>query len=104
MFGSGNPNHNGQDFASYASASPFGAMINLPGQGESPPSSSFATQGLPFPALDFIRNYNGNGYDESQESFWQVFDNGDYRFDQDMTFPLGELPNDGTNQHDHMGT
>ncbi|KLO15664.1 hypothetical protein SCHPADRAFT_849198 [Schizopora paradoxa] len=104
MFGSGNPNHNGQDFTSYASASPFGAMINLPGQGESPPSSSFGTQGLPFPALDFIRNLNGNGYDESQESFWQVFDNGDYRFDQDMTFPLGELPTDGTDQHDHMGT
>ncbi len=104
MFDSGNLSHNGQGFVSYASASPFGAMLNLPGQGESPPSSSFGTQGLPFPALDYIRNYSGSGYDGGQETFWQVFDNGDYRFDPDMSFPLGELPTEGTTQHEHLGS
>jgi len=101
MFGSGNSSHNNQGFVSYSSASPFGAMLSLPSQGESPPSSSFATQGLPFPALDYIRNYNGNGYDDGQESFWTVFDNGDYRFDPDQSFPLGELPPEGAS---HLGS
>lgn len=71
----------------------MGGMMSL--QGDSPTSSSFAAPGLPFPGLDFIRNYTPGVYDDSQDALWQGFDGGEFRFDPELQFSLGELPTDG---------
>lgn len=81
-----------------AYANPFGAMLGLPGQGESPPSSSFAAPGLPFPGLDYIRNYNTGTYEENNDALWQAFDGGEFRFDPDLPFSLGDLNHEGNHQ------
>lgn len=60
-------------------------------QSETAPSSSFATAGLPFAGLDFIRNYTPGGYDDGQDGLWQVFDGGEFRYDPDLPFSLGEF-------------
>lgn len=60
-------------------------------QGDTPPTSSFATTGLPFAGLDFIRNYTPGGYGDGQDGLWQGFDGGEFRYDPDLPFSLGEL-------------
>lgn len=80
-----------------ASLLSYGTVDPLMGlqQGDTPPSSTFATQGLPFPALDFIRNYTPGVYEDSQDGLWQGFDGGEFRYDPDLPFSLGELPTEG---------
>lgn len=60
-------------------------------QSDAFPSTSFATAGLPFAGLDFIRNYTPGGYDDGQDGLWQVFDGGEFRYDPDLPFSLGEF-------------
>lgn len=56
-------------------------------------SASFATPGLPFRGLDFIRNYNPGGFPgaNEQDGLWQTFDAGAFRYDPDMPFTIGDL-------------
>ena len=60
------------------------------GQGDTPPQSSFDALGLPFAGLDFIRNYTNSGYDMGQDQTWKGFDGGEFRYDPDLPFSLGE--------------
>ena len=55
-----------------------------------PPTSSFPGPGLPFPGLDYIRNYNSNGYSlvGDQESLWQAFDARSFGLDPELPFTL----------------
>lgn len=57
-----------------------------------PPTSSFAGPGLPFLGLDYIRNYNSNGYSllGDQDSLWQAFDARSFGLDPDLPFTLME--------------
>lgn len=58
-----------------------------------PPSASFAAPGLPFLGLDYIRNYNSNGYSVGgdPDSVWQIFDPGAFEsFDTELPFTLGD--------------
>lgn len=60
-----------------------------------PPTSSFPAPGLPFLGLDYIRNYNANGYSTSdQDSLWQTFDAGAFGIDPELPFNFGESPSD----------
>jgi len=61
-----------------------------------PPSASFAAPGLPFLGLDYIRNYNSNGYSVGgeTESVWQNFDAGAFGFDPELPFTLGDAPSE----------
>lgn len=60
-----------------------------------PPTSSFPAPGLPFLGLDYIRNYNSNGYSTSeQDSLWQTFDAGAFGIDPELPFTFGESPPD----------
>ena len=70
---------------------PLATMMGIQGQGDSPPLSSFAATGLPFPGLDYIRNYTPGVFDDGQEGLWQNYDGGEFRFDPDLPFSLGEL-------------
>ncbi|KAF9237708.1 hypothetical protein BU15DRAFT_75700 [Melanogaster broomeanus] len=58
-----------------------------------PPTSSFSAPGLPFLGLDYIRNYNSNGYSVGggQDSLWQTFDAGAFGLDPELPFTLGEV-------------
>jgi hypothetical protein len=60
-----------------------------------PPSASFAAPGLPFPGLDYIRNYNSNGYSVGgdPDSVWHTFD-GTFGFDPELQFTLGDAPSE----------
>ncbi|KAF9246983.1 fungal-specific transcription factor domain-containing protein [Melanogaster broomeanus] len=55
-----------------------------------PPTSSFSAPGLPFLGLDYIRNYNSNGYSVGggQDSLWQTFDAGAFGLDPELPFTL----------------
>lgn len=57
-----------------------------------PPTSSFPGPGLPFLGLDYIRNYNSNGYSlvGDQDSLWQTFDARSFGLDPDLPFTLME--------------
>ena len=74
------------------------AMMGVPQtQGDTPPSSSFAAPGLPFPGLEFIRNYTPGGmYDDMTDGLWRNFDGGEFRYDPETVFSL-DLQHDGTN-------
>lgn len=72
------------------------AMMGVPqAQGDTPPSSAFAAPGLPFPGLDFIRNYTPGGgmYDDMTDGLWRNFDGGEFRYDPETVFSL-DLPPD----------
>ncbi|TDL29327.1 hypothetical protein BD410DRAFT_758089 [Rickenella mellea] len=57
---------------------------------DTPPSSSFAASGLPFPGLDYIKNYTpGGNIEDGQDALWQSFDAGEFRYDPDLHFSLG---------------
>jgi len=68
----------------------------LTGLSTTPPSSStFATSGLPFRGLDFIRNYNPSGFvTGDQDSLWQSYDPGAFGYDPELPFTLGDTFND----------
>jgi len=57
-----------------------------------PPGASFATPGLPFHGLDYIRNYNPNGYPvHDQDSLWQQgLENVNFGFDPELPFNFGD--------------
>ncbi|KAI0650062.1 fungal-specific transcription factor domain-containing protein [Trametes meyenii] len=61
------------------------------GTGTTPPSAGFATPGLPFRGLDYIRNYDpGAGFmSGEQEQYWQTFDGGGFGVDPEVAFTLG---------------
>ncbi|KAF9221902.1 hypothetical protein BS17DRAFT_796729 [Gyrodon lividus] len=61
-----------------------------------PPTSSFPAPGLPFLGLDYIRNYNSNGYSAGgdQDSLWRTFDAGAFGLDPELPFTLGEPPSE----------
>ncbi|KAF8450778.1 fungal-specific transcription factor domain-containing protein [Boletus edulis BED1] len=60
-----------------------------------PPTSSFPAPGLPFLGLDYIRNYNSNGYSTSdQDPLWQTIDAGVFGIDPELPFTFGDSPPD----------
>lgn len=76
---------------------PSGPMLDFSHPSDTPPSSSFAASGLPFHGLDFIRNYTpGVFVEDGQDALWQSFDAGEFRYDPDLQFSLGDLPAEGT--------
>ncbi|KAI5120922.1 hypothetical protein M0805_002902 [Coniferiporia weirii] len=79
-----------------AYGSTLGPALNVQqqSQGDLPSTTSFDTSGLPFPALDFIRNYTPGLYDDGQDGLWQGFDGGEFQYDPDLQFSLGELAMD----------
>lgn len=76
-----------------------GSLMNLQGQGDSPPLSAFPVQGLPFPGLDFIRNYNPGVDDNNQDGVWPSFDGGEFLYDPALQFSFNDQPSDNTNGH-----
>lgn len=102
MFTAGNPEHiYGNPFGPYPSPldgyASYEPVSDLPGgvggMSASPTSSSYATS-LPFRGLDFIRNYNPNGYAADQDSLWQSYDPGAFGYDPDLPFTLGDTNNE----------
>lgn len=83
-------------FMAYGSS--VGSLMNLQAQGDSPPLSAFPVQGLPFPGLDYIRNYTP-GMDDSQDGVWPSFDGGEFLYDPGLQFTFTDQPNDNTNGH-----
>jgi hypothetical protein len=71
-------------------SSDMGGFTGLSG---TPPTSSFATPGLPFRGLDYIRNYDPGVYSASgdQDPLWQTFDPGAFGYDPDLPFALGDF-------------
>ncbi|KAG6333504.1 hypothetical protein ID866_5580, partial [Astraeus odoratus] len=61
-----------------------------------PPTSSFPGPGLPFLGLDYIRNYNSNGYSLAgdQDSLWQAFDARSFGLDPELPFIISENSTD----------
>jgi hypothetical protein len=75
------------------SSSDFGSFPSL---STTPPSSSFAVQGLPFRGLDYIRNYNSGLYSPTgDQELWQSFDPGAFGYDPELPFVLGDLTVEG---------
>lgn len=111
-FGNGgvhNDSANGYPFDSQGFIDPtlmnFDSPMNLqhqPSQSSdaSTLTTSFDTSGLPFHALDAIRNYTPGVYDSQQDSIglWQGFDGGEFRYDPDLQFSLGDLAMDTNHQ------
>lgn len=114
VFGHGH-NHsdstNGYSFDSQGFIDPsfmnFDSAMNF--QQQQPPdgdaaalTTSFDTSGLPFHALDVIRNYTP-GVDDGQQDnlgLWQGYDGGEFRYDADLQFSLGDLAMDTTNHQE----
>ncbi|KAL5527321.1 hypothetical protein ACEPAG_6112 [Sanghuangporus baumii] len=69
----------------------LGLQQPMAAQGDSFPSSSFDTAGLPFAGLDFIRNYTPGLYDTGQDGPWQGFDGAEFQYDPDLPFSFGEF-------------
>jgi hypothetical protein len=68
-----------------------GGLGGLP---SSPTSTAYPTS-LPFRGLDYIRNYNPNGYGANeQDSLWQSYDPGAFGYDPDLPFTLGDTTNE----------
>jgi len=76
------------------------AMGSTSATTDTPPTSAFAEPGLPFPGLDFIRNFNPGGISEDsheqQDALWRSFDAGEFKYDPDLQFTFGDfLPEAG---------
>ncbi|KAJ8518348.1 hypothetical protein ONZ45_g4542 [Pleurotus djamor] len=81
---------------SFLNYEPTGDMSNtFGGLSTTPPSATFAAPGLPFPGLEYIRNYrSSNSYSLSgeQDSLWHSYDPGAFGLDPDLPFtPFGDL-------------
>jgi hypothetical protein len=66
------------------------------GSGYPVPSNTpptFGAHGLPFNALDYIRNYNTGMYalDSDQDSLWQAVDPAVFGYDLELPFSLGDV-------------
>ena len=76
--------------ASYSGfdAGPDLTLASLP---TTPPTSSFSIGGLPFPGLDYIRNYNPGGFNVNgeQDWLWQSYDSHAFGVDPDIPFSVG---------------
>jgi len=59
----------------------------------SPTSATYPTS-LPFRGLDYIRNFNPNGYASDQDSLWQSYDPGAFGYDPDLPFTMGDPTNE----------
>ncbi|KAL4075802.1 fungal-specific transcription factor domain-containing protein [Scleroderma citrinum] len=72
-----------------------GSDIGFSNLSTTPPTSSFPGPGLPFLGLDYIRNYNSNGYSLAgdQES-WQAFDARSFGLDPELPFTFMESSTD----------
>jgi hypothetical protein len=61
-----------------------------------PPTATFDAPGLPFRALDYIRNFDQDSYSPigvGQDSLWQSFDPGAFGDDPELPFTaLGDIP------------
>jgi hypothetical protein len=57
-----------------------------------PPYANFPTPGLPFAGLDYIRNYNPDGFSGADDSLWQSIDPGAFHYESDLPWALNELP------------
>ena len=81
-----------QNLAAYGPTldSLLGLQQPMAAQGDSFPSSSFDTSGLPFAGLDFIRNYTPGLYDAGQDGPWQGLDGAEFQYDPDLPFSFGE--------------
>lgn len=116
MFGNGSTQGQGDNASAYSfdghnfldpTFMNFDSPMNLqqqPSQGSdtSTLTTSFDTSGLPFHALDVIRNYTPGVFDQQQDNMglWQGFDGGEFRYDPELQFSLGDLAMDTTN---HQG-
>jgi len=69
-------------------AGPDLTLASLP---TTPPTSSFSIGGLPFPGLDYIRNYNPGGFNVNgeQDWLWQSYDSHAFGVDPDIPFSVG---------------
>lgn len=57
------------------------------------PNATFATPGLPFTALDFIRNYTPDGLTSTlDDSLWQAIDPRAFQFESEVPWLLPDLP------------
>ncbi|TFY83848.1 hypothetical protein EWM64_g177 [Hericium alpestre] len=66
------------------------------------PSSSFAAPGLPFRGLDYIRNYDAEGFPmngSENDLVQQGFDAGAFKFDPEIPFSLGDFVTDRSPSH-----
>ena len=77
-------------YQGYESVDLAGGLGGLP---SSPTSTAYPTS-LPFRGLDYIRNYNPNGYANEQDSLWQSYDPGAFGLDPDLPFTLGDTTNE----------
>jgi hypothetical protein len=71
------------------------SSTNAPPTSTTPPYANFATPGLPFAGLDFIRNYNNPeayGLSGIDDSLWQAIDPGAFHYDPDVPWSLTDLP------------
>ncbi|TFY72503.1 hypothetical protein EVG20_g500 [Dentipellis fragilis] len=72
--------------------------LGLPGMSTTMPSSTFPAPGLPFRGLDYIRNYDTEGYTD-QALLAQGFDAGAFRFDPEIPFSLGDFVTEHSPSH-----
>ncbi|KAH7916738.1 fungal-specific transcription factor domain-containing protein [Hygrophoropsis aurantiaca] len=63
------------------------------GLSTTPPTSSFSAPGLPFRGLEYIRNYNTNGYTVGgdQDSWWQSVDPSAFGYEPEIPFALDSI-------------
>jgi hypothetical protein len=55
------------------------------------PNPAFAATGLPFPGLEFIRNYTAEGLPGSpDDSLWQMIDSRVFNYDPEVPWTLGD--------------
>lgn len=66
--------------------------LTLAGLSTTSPSTSFAATGLPFPGLEYIRNYNPGGFNAGgeQDLLWRSYDPGAFGLDPDLPFTIGD--------------
>jgi len=69
----------------------IGSDTPLPSSSTTPPTSSFPISGLPFPGLDYIRNYNPGGFNVNgeQDWLWHSYDPHAFGVDPDIPFSIG---------------
>lgn len=83
------------DQALYYDQEGFNALTLAAGSsGNTPPYAHFATPGLPFAGLDFIRNYNPDGFSagNNDDSLWQTIDPGAFQYEPDIPWGINDLP------------
>jgi hypothetical protein len=78
------------NFYQYEGSQDIGGSLS--GFSSSSSTALFATPGLPFRGLDYLRNYSTGAYSpgNDQDSLWQSYDPGVFGYDPDVPFNLGD--------------